>query len=278
MSNRNSRRAFRAGRRPFAIGLLIVALIGLLALMSTVWLPHEPNRTSVRDRFADPGPEHWFGTDQFGRDVFSRIAVGARTTFIVGTVAVAIGMVFGVAFGAIAAGRGGWIDEISMRLMDAVSAFPPVLLAILLATVMQPGPLSGTIAVGIATIPVFARLIRAEMLALREAEFVRAAVALGAGSLRIFRDHLWRNARAVVLVQGTIAFAHAILAEAALSYLGLGTQPPHASWGRMLREAQDFLLFSPYPALFPGIAIALAVLGLNLLGDGLRDMLDPKLR
>lgn len=267
-----------SGRRTLASGLIIITLIGILAAASLIWLPHEPNRTSVRDRFLEPGSEHWFGTDQFGRDTFSRVAVGARTTIVVGAVAVAIGLGFGVTIGAVAAWRGGWLDEVAMRLVDAVSAFPPVLLAILFATIMGPGPVSGMIAVGIATVPTFARLLRAEFLSLREAEFVRAAVALGAGPGRILLRHLWPNARALVLIQATIAFAHAILAEAALSYLGLGTQPPHASWGRMLREAQDMLIFSAYPALFPGIAIAVAVLGLNLLGDGLRDRLDPTLR
>lgn len=265
-------------RGPLLVGIVILGLVCALALLSFGALPHDPNRTSVRDRFASPGPDHWFGTDQFGRDVFGRIATGARTTLLVGLVSVAIGLGGGVALGGAAGLSRGWLDELAMRVVDAVSAFPPVLLAVLFATVIGPGPVSGMLAVGIATVPVFARLVRAELLALREAEFVRAATALGGSALHIWRRHLWPNARAIVIVQATISFAHAILAEAALSYLGLGTQPPTASWGRMLREAQDFLVFSAYPALFPGLAIAVTVFGLHLLGDGLRDALDPKLR
>lgn len=261
-----------------SVGIAVLSAILLLALLSFAGLPHDPNKTNVRERFAPPGGDYLFGTDQFGRDIFSRIAVGARTTLSVGFVAVAIGFGAGVALGSAAALSRSWLDEIAMRFVDAVAAFPPVLLAILLATVMGPGVLSGMLAVGVATVPVFARLLRAELLTLREAEFVRAAEALGAGSFHIWRRHLWPNARAVLIVQGTVAFAHAILAEAALSYLGLGTQPPTASWGRMLREAQDYLFFSSYPALFPGVAIALTVFGLHLLGDGLRDALDPTLR
>lgn len=262
--------------RNLVFGIIVIGLLLAMAAAGAVWLPHDPNHTNVRDRFAEPSARHWFGTDQFGRDLFSRIAVGARTTLLVGAVAVTLGLSVGVLLGGSAGLFGGWRDEIAMRFVDAVSAFPPVLLAIVLATIMQPGPISGMLAIGIATVPMFARLTRAEFIALREAEFVRAAVALGASPVRILRHHLWRNTRSIIFVQATIAFAHAILAEAALSYLGLGTQPPHASWGRMLREAQDYVIFSSYPALFPGLAIGLTVLGLNMLGDGLRDALDPR--
>lgn len=263
-------------RVPVVLGVVLLGLVIALAAFSYGLLPHDPNKTNVRDRFAAPGAEHWFGTDHFGRDLFSRIAVGARTTLLVGFLSVSIGLGAGVALGGGAALHRGWLDEVLMRIVDAVAAFPPVLLAILLATIMGPGTVSAMLAVGVATVPVFARLTRAELLSLREEEFVRAAAALGAGPLHVWRRHLWPNARAVVIVQGTVSFAHAILAEAALSYLGLGTQPPTASWGRMLREAQDYLIFSPYPALFPGLAIALTVFGLHLLGDGLRDRLDPR--
>ncbi|HEY8497285.1 MAG TPA: ABC transporter permease [Limnochordales bacterium] len=262
---------------------LIVGVVILLALVATAvtsyfYVPHDPNRISIMNRFKPPGGEFLLGTDQFGRDLLSRIMVGSRVTILVGVVAVGIGLSAGLLLGGLAAQYGRWMDEILMRLMDAVAAYPPLLLAILLASIMGPGVVSGMLAIGIATIPIFARLVRANFLTLLEAEFVQAARAAGASNARVFWRHILPNTAAILLVQATITFANAILAEAALSYLGLGTQPPHPSWGRMLREAQDFLIFSPYPALLPGIAIAITVLGLNLLGDGLRDILDPKTR
>ena len=269
-----------ARRRPWNlyIGLTLVGLTAAMALISLVWLPHDPIETQVLRRFQPPNAEHWLGTDQFGRDLFSRVLAGARTTLMVGAVAVGFGAALGAVIGGAAAWAGRWMDEGLMRLMDAVGAFPPVLSALLLASVMGPGAVSGTLAIGIASVPVFARLTRANMLALRQADFVEAARALGAGDVRIVTRHLWPNVAGVLLVQATISFALAVLADAALIHLVLGTQPPAPSWGRMLREAQDFLVFSPYPALFPGAAIALTVLGLNLLGDGLRDRLDPRSR
>lgn len=272
--------AHRRSRRPWNlyIGIVLVGLVVGMALVSWVWLPHDPVEIRVLERFQAPDADHWLGTDQFGRDLFSRILVGARTTMVVGLVAVAVGVTVGTVLGSVAAFVGGWTDELVMRFLDAVAAYPPVLSALLLASIMGPGPVSGTLAIGIASVPVFARLVRASALTLREADFVEAARALGATNFRIVTRHLWPNVAALVLVQATVAFAHAVLAEAALSYLGLGTQPPAPSWGRMLREAQDFLVFSPYPAVFPGVAIALTVLGLNLLGDGLRDQLDPRFR
>lgn len=270
----------RRRRRPWNlyIGTVLVGLVTAMAVISWLWLPHDPLDVRVLERFQAPSGDHWLGTDQFGRDMFSRILVGARTTLLVGFIAVTVAVTIGSLLGSIAAFIGGWTDELLMRLMDAVAAYPPVLSALLLASIMGPGPISGTLAIGIASVPVFARLVRANVLSLRDADFIAAARGIGASSARIVTRHLWPNVAAVVLVQGTVAFAHAVLAEAALSYLGLGTQPPTPSWGRMLREAQDFLIFSPYPAMFPGIAIALTVLGLNLLGDGLRDQLDPRTR
>lgn len=271
-----------AGRRArpwnLYVGGALVGLTAAMALVSLVWLPHDPIETNVLHRFQGPGAEHWLGTDQFGRDLFSRILAGARTTLAVGVAAVGFGVTFGAVIGGGAAFLGRWTDELLMRVMDAVGAYPPVLSALLLASVMGPGAVSGTLAIGIASVPVFARLTRASILSLRAADFVEAARALGASDARIVARHLWPNTSGVLLVQATITFAHAVLAEAALSYLGLGTQPPAPGWGRMLREAQDFLMFSPYPAVFPGVAIALTVLGLNLLGDGLRDRLDPRTR
>ncbi|MBO8142131.1 MAG: ABC transporter permease [Firmicutes bacterium] len=261
-----------------AAGLVILGLLLGSAGLSFLYVPHDPNRTNIADRFAPPSDRYLLGTDQYGRDLLSRMVVGSRTAIRVGVVAVAIGLGIGLLVGGMAAYSGGWIDEILMRIMDAVAAYPPLLLAILFASILGPGDISGMLAIGVATVPVFARLTRASFLALVESEFVQAARAAGAGTARVICRHLLPNGAAVLLVQATTTFANALLAEAALSYLGLGTQPPHPSWGRMLREAQDFLIFSPYPAVFPGLAIAVTVLGLNLLGDGLRDVLDPKTR
>lgn len=260
------------------VGAAILVLLAAAALVSYVYVPHDPNRINIMDRFQPPGGDFPLGTDQFGRDLLSRLMVGSRVTILVGVMAVAIGLSAGLLVGGIAAQYGRWVDEGLMRIMDALAAYPPLLLAILLASIMGPGTVSGTLAIGMATIPVFARLVRANFLTLLDADFVHAARAAGARNARILWRHLLPNTAAILLVQATITFANAILAEAALSYLGLGTQPPHPSWGRMLREAQDFLVFSPYPALWPGLAIAVTVLGLNLLGDGLRDVLDPKTR
>ncbi|HEY8416495.1 MAG TPA: ABC transporter permease [Limnochordales bacterium] len=266
------------GHWNLAAGLAILSVLVATAVVSFFYVPHDPNRINITGRFQPPGEQYLLGTDQFGRDLLSRIMVGSRITILVGVVAVGIGLSVGLVLGGFAAKYGRWVDEALMRLLDAVAAYPPLLLAILLASIMGPGPVSGMLAIGISTVPVFARLVRANFLALLQAEFVQAARAAGASNARILWRHLLPNTAAILLVQATITFANSILAEAALSYLGLGTQPPHPSWGRMLREAQDFLIFSPYPALWPGLAIAITVLGLNLLGDGLRDVLDPKTR
>ena len=260
------------------VGAAILVLLAAAALVSYVYVPHDPNRIEHHGSVPASGRRLSLGTDQFGRDLLSRLMVGSRVTILVGVMAVAIGLSAGLLVGGIAAQYGRWVDEGLMRIMDALAAYPPLLLAILLASIMGPGTVSGTLAIGMATIPVFARLVRANFLTLLDADFVHAARAAGARNARILWRHLLPNTAAILLVQATITFANAILAEAALSYLGLGTQPPHPSWGRMLREAQDFLVFSPYPALWPGLAIAVTVLGLNLLGDGLRDGLDPKTR
>jgi len=249
-----------------------------MAVISFVWVPHDPTEVQVLRRFQGPNAVHWLGTDHLGRDVFSRLLVGSRTVVLVGVVAVSVGVVAGSLVGSLAALARGWIDEALMRLMDAVAAYPPVLAALLLAAVLGPGAVTGTLAIGIASVPVFARIVRAHVLTLREQGFIEAARALGASGWHILTRHILPNTAGLVLVQATVAFGQAVLAEAALSYLGLGTQPPTPSWGRMLRDAQDFLFFSAYPAVFPGLAVALAVLGFNLLGDGLRDRLDPRLR
>lgn len=260
------------------IGLTLVGVLLVGALLSLIYLPHDPNHMQVSRRLAPPQWDHWLGTDHFGRDLFSRLLVGARTALLVGVFSVAIGLGAGSALGGLAAWVRGWCDEVIMRVLDALAAFPALLLAVLIAAVIGPGTVSGVVAIGLSTIPVFARLTRASFLSLRESEFVQAARAGGATAWRITLYHLLPHTRSLLLVQATLSFAAALLADAALGYLGLGTQPPHPSWGRMLREAQSFVDLSPYPVLFPGLAIAGSVLGLNLLGDGLRDWLDPQLR
>ena len=267
----------RARRHPsFAIGLALTAAIVVTAVCSLVYTPRDPLRMEITARLEPPSASHPMGTDQYGRDLLSRVMRGAVASLAVGAVAVGIGMAVGVVLGAAGGWVGGWVDEAAMRVADAIYGFPAVLSALLAAAVFGPSVLLSMVAVGIAYVPVFARLMRASVLALRAQEFVTAARALGARDGVILRRHVFPNAVSPLIVQATISFPLAILAEAALSYLGLGTQPPQPSWGLMLREAQNFLQLSPWYAVFPGVAIALAVLGFNLLGDGLRDLLDPR--
>ncbi len=266
-------------RQPnFLLGAILTALLVVTALISLVWTPYAVDAIAVADRLQGPSAAHWLGTDLFGRDVASRLMVGARNSIAVGVVAVGIGLVFGVLLGAIAAARGGWIDEIIMRGSDVVFAFPAIISALLITALIGPGAVNAIIAIGIFNVPVFARVTRGAARQVWAFEYTRAGLAIGKGPFAVTRDHVLPNVASVLIVQATIQFAIAILAEAALAYLGLGTQPPAPSWGRMLFEAQTLMTIEPRLAIFPGVAIALAVLGLNLLGDGLRDALDPRLR
>ena len=259
-------------------GAVLVGLVILTAVVSFAWTPGSPTHVLIADRFAGPGQRgHLLGTDEFGRDIFSMLMVGARNTLFVGVVAVGIAVALGVPLGGLAALRRGWLEELVMRGGDLLLAFPALLLAILFAAVFRPGVLTAMIAIGIAFTPVFARLVRGAGLQVLAQDYVTAARTFGNSSPAIFWRHLLPNVANVLIVQATVAFALAILAEAALSYLGLGTQPPTPSWGRMLNDAQAYLNQSPLLALWPGLSIALAVLGFNLLGDGLRDLLDPRL-
>lgn len=269
----------RAGRfrGSILVGGVLVALVILVALGSFLRTPHDPEAINLKDRLAGPGSRYLLGTDQYGRDLVSMLMVGARTTLYVGIIAVAIAIVVGVPLGALAAVRRGWTEELVMRASDVIFAFPAVLMAVLLSATFGPSTLVAMAAIGISYVPIFARITRASALQILEREFVLAARAYGLRSYAIFTRHVLHNISYVLIVQGTIAFALAILAEAALSYLGLGTQPPTPSWGRMLRDAQTFLSLAPRLAIWPGLAIALSVLGFNLMGDGLRDILDPKL-
>jgi peptide/nickel transport system permease protein len=241
-----------------------------------VYTPADPLAMSIAGRLQGPTGAHPFGTDHFGRDLLSRIMTGAVTSLAVGVIAVGIGAGVGVSLGLASGWIGGWIDETLMRLVDAVQGFPAILSALLFTAVFSPGMFVSMVAIGIAFVPAFARVTRGSVLELREREFVVAARALGGGEARLVLRHVLPNALPPLMVQATTSFPVAILAEAALAYLGLGTQPPHPSWGLMLREAQNFLSFNPWFAVFPGGAIAVTVLGLNLLGDGLRDLLDPR--
>lgn len=268
----------RARRNPsFMLGLALTLLLACTALLSFVWTPHNPYEIDMALKLRAPDGTYWLGTDAFGRDVASLLLVGARASIVVGVIAVSIGLVIGTALGLLAAAKRGWVEETIMRLADFGFAFPAILSAIMLTAVFGPGMVIAITAIGIYNIPTFARITRASANAVWSREFVLAARACGKGSFSITMEHVLPNIVSVLIVQATIRFAIAILAEAALSYLGLGTQPPQPSWGRMLSEAQTLLFQAPRLAVFPGIAIALAVLGLNLLGDGLRDLFDPRL-
>ena len=268
-------------RRPlrhatFTLGAVITLSLIVVAALSLIYTPLDPLAMSMTARLEGPSRAHPFGTDHFGRDLLSRVMTGAVTSIAVGVIAVGIGAGAGVLLGLVSGYVGGWPDETLMRIVDAVQGFPAILSALLFTAVFAPGTAVSMVAIGIAFVPAFARLTRASVLELRGREFVIAAQALGGGDFRLVLRHILPNSLPPLIVQGTTSFPVAILAEAALAYLGLGTQPPHPSWGLMLKEAQNFLGMNPWFAVFPGAAIALAVLGLNLLGDGLRDLLDPK--
>ena len=263
--------------RSFVIGAVLALLLLLAALVSFVWTPWSPYEMDMANKMQAPSAAHWLGTDAFGRDVASLLLVGARASILVGVIAVGIGLVVGTALGLLAAARRGWVEEAIMRFADFSLAFPAILSAIMMTAVFGAGIVNAIVAIGIYNIPTFARITRASANAIWSREYIAAARACGKGSFSITMQHVLPNISAVLIVQITIRFAIAILAEAALSYLGLGTQPPQPSWGRMLSEAQTLMFQQPLLAVFPGMAIALAVLGLNLLGDGLRDLLDPRL-
>ena len=259
-----------------AIGVLLVGTVVIAALVSFVWLPADPNAMDFAAQLSGPSAAHPLGTDQLGRDLLSRVLVGSRGALLVGFVAVGIALTLGCLVGAVAGFVGGLFDDVLMRLVDVLYAFPPILLALLFAAIYTPGTLTAMSAIGIATAPVFARLLRASVLELKNRDFVEAGRALGAGQRRLLVRHILPNALSPIIVQASLSLAVAVLAEAALSFLGLGTPPRTPSWGNMLREAQGFLALSPYPVLVPGFAIIVTVLGWSLLGDGLRDIRDPR--
>ncbi|MBX2825879.1 MAG: ABC transporter permease [Gammaproteobacteria bacterium] len=260
-------------------GLVLVLVFLALALLSYLWTPYDVTRLNIPDKLQKPSATHWFGTDHFGRDIFSMIIVGARTSIAVAFVAVGIGIGFGVPLGlAAAANRHSLLDEVIMRGNDLVFAFPALLIAIMITAVFGPSATNAIIAIGIFNIPVFARLTRGAALSLWTRDFVLAARVAGKNATRISVEHILPNITNLLIVQGTIQFSLGILAEAGLSYVGLGAQPPIPSWGRMLAESQTLFPLAPHLAIFPGLAIVFMVLGLNLLGDGIRDLFDPRIR
>ncbi|GIJ30070.1 peptide ABC transporter permease [Micromonospora qiuiae] len=259
-------------------GATLVSLVVLTAVLSFLWTPYDPTRVNPAQTLVPPSSTHWLGTDHFGRDIVSQLLVGARTTLFVGVVAVTISAAVGVPLGLLAATGRRWISEPVMRVLDIVFAFPAILLAIILAAGFNASTLTGMIAIGVANVPVFGRLTRAGALQVLQSDFVLAARSYGRRGVVLMVRYVLPNIAALLIVQASVSFAHAVLAEAALSYLGYGTPPPTPTWGRMLQEAQNYFVVQPMLAVWPGLAIALSVLGFNLMGDGLRDALDPRLR
>ncbi|TQF68400.1 ABC transporter permease [Rhodococcus spelaei] len=258
------------------LGGLLVALVVGAAVVSFVWTPYDPTVVDSASRLLTPSSAHWLGTDDFGRDILSSLLVGARTTLLVGVVAVAVAAVIGIPVGVSAGMRPGATDEVLMRGNDVLLSFPALLLAIVFAAVWGGSTLTAMTALGIGAAPGFARVSRAGTRQVMSQDYVLAARACGQRPSRIATRHVLPNISSELIVQASVTFAIAVLAEAALSYLGFGTPPPTPSWGRMLQESQPYLYLQPMVMLWPGLAIAVTVLGFNLLGDGLRDRLDPK--
>ncbi|WP_137702720.1 ABC transporter permease [Marimonas lutisalis] len=265
--------------RNLVLGACLTLVFVGAALLSFLWVPYDVTVMDIPNKMQGPAGAHPLGTDHFGRDILSMIMVGARTSIAVALVAVGIGMGLGVPLGlAAAAKKGSLLDEVIMRGNDLVFAFPSLLIAIMITAVFGASALNAIIAIGIFNIPVFARLVRGAALSLWTRDYVMAARVAGKGATRISFEHILPNVTNLLIVQGTIQFSLGILAEAGLSYVGLGAQPPIPSWGRMLADSQTMISFAPHMAMFPGLAILLTVLGLNLMGDGLRDLFDPRIR
>ncbi|WP_222271825.1 ABC transporter permease [Modestobacter marinus] len=273
-------RAWRRFRHhtPAMIGLGIIVTFVLLAALAPVISPYDPNDQDLAAAIQGPSGSHWLGTDQLGRDIATRLMYGARISLMIGVLAVAIGLVIGVPLGMIAGYYGGWADLAISRLADMMFAFTSILLALTLVAVLGVSLQNVIVAVGISVIPVIIRLVRSSVLSLREEPYVEAARALGAGNGRIIVRHVFRNSLTPVLVHGTLSIGVSILLAAGLGFLGLGVQSPTAEWGTMLGEGRQFIFSAPHLTTFPGIAIFLAILAFNLLGDGLRDALDPRMR
>jgi peptide/nickel transport system permease protein len=271
-------RIFGGRADPVLIVAFLVVLVAVLcALFPSLIATHDPNKIGP-DLLQDPSRDYWFGTDEFGRDIYSRIVHGARIELVISALGVGLAMALGVPIGLLAGYRGGWIDAFFMRIQDAILAFPAVLFAILVVAAQGASQRAIILTVGVVFLPRFARLVRASVMALKEEDFVTASRSIGASDRRVLARHILPNALPALLVQITLTMAVAILIEAGLSYLGLGVQPPTATWGTMLKSAQSYPAQAPWYVLAPGIAIFLLVLALNTLGDGLRDRFDPRTR
>ena len=263
--------------RLFMTGLVLFLIIAITAILAPWITDVDPNRLSMRNKFKPPGEGWVFGTDSFGRSLWSRVVWGAQLSMLIGASVVALNAVFGILIGA-AAGYFRRIDNLLMRINDALMAFPAILLAIAVTSVLGPSTFNVILALGIVYIPRTARIVRSSVIVLREMEFVQAAVAAGAGHWRILTRHILPNAMAPVIVQLSFLFAFAVLSEATLSFLGVGAVPPTPTWGNIMAEGRDFMREAPWIITIPGIALMITVMGLNFLGDGLRDVLDPRLR
>ncbi len=259
------------------IGLALVLVLLLTAALAPWLALYDPTRQSLIEKRARPGAKYWLGADEFGRDILSRVIYGSRVALLVGVLSVLIALVGGLVLGTAAGFTGGWLDTVVMRVVEILLAFPYLLLALAIVAMLGPGVLNTTLAVGIWGVPAVTRMVRGSVLALRETEYVGAARALGAAAPAVLRRHVLPNVLPGLVVYATLFMANAILLEAALSFLGLGVQPPTASWGLMVSTGRDVLLVAPHVATVPGLAIMVAVLGFNLVGDGLRDALDPRL-
>ncbi len=260
------------------IGLALVVVLALSAALAPWLAPYDPTRQSLVEKRTRPGAKYWLGADEFGRDILSRVIYGSRVALLVGVLSVLIALTGGMLLGTIAGFAGGWLDAVMMRGIEILLAFPYLLLALAIVAALGPGVLNTTIAVGIWGVPAVTRIVRGAVLALRETEYVAAARALGAAAPAVLRRHVLPNILPGIVVYATLFMANAILLEAALSFLGLGVQPPTASWGLMVSTGRDVLLVAPHVATVPGVAIMVAVLAFNLVGDGLWDALDPRLR
>ncbi|KWV57765.1 diguanylate cyclase [Bradyrhizobium macuxiense] len=275
-----ARRAWRrlVKRKGAMLGLVVIAIFILLALFAPLIVPYDPVATSWSLVRKAPSAQHWFGTDELGRDVLARVVFGARASLLAGVISVGIALLIGVPLGLLAGYRGGFIDALISRITDAMLACPFLILAIALAAFLGPSLGNAMIAIGVSATPIFIRLTRGQVLSVKVEDYVEAARAMGNPRWRIALVHILPNILPALLVQATLSIAAAIIAEAALSFLGLGQQPPAPSWGSMLNAAQRFLTSAPWMAIWPGFAIFLVVLSFNLVGDGLRDALDPKAR
>lgn len=274
---RRTARVFARNRLVLA-GAILVVLVVLTALLARLIAPYDPIANNIRAALQPPSSLYFFGTDRFGRDVFSRVVFGSQLSLLVGLVSVAISATFGTLLGLTSGFFGGWIDDVIGRVMDVLFSFPALVLAIAIAATLGPGITNAIIAIAVVYAPLFGRVVRGPVLVERSKDYVEAARALGVGSSRLILRHVLPNVLSPLIVQVTLTISHAILLESYLSFLGLGTQPPYPSWGTMLQENRTFLETAPWTSLFPGLAIMLAVLAFNLLGDGIRDVLDPRVR